>query len=259
MLRPRLIPCLLLSNDGLVKTIKFKERKYIGDPLNTVRIFNEKNVDEIIVLDIDATKYKKDPDYQLIKEISRECRMPFCYGGGLNNISQIEKVINLGVEKIALGSAALRNPELIRLASKRLGRQSVVALLNIKRSNWGGTKYKLIDPINMKPFSTDIYHFIDLIQEYGVGEIIIQSIDRDGTKEGYDIDLIRKLFPQIDVPISVLGGAGKLSDCISLYKEFGIIGASAGSLFTLTGKFRAVLIQYPDEIEKFKLFQKNEE
>tara|TARA_Y100000991_G_scaffold214870_2_gene203661 strand:- start:219 stop:986 length:768 start_codon:yes stop_codon:yes gene_type:complete len=255
MLRPRLIPCLLLANNGLVKTIKFQERKYIGDPLNTVRIFNEKKVDEIIILDIDATKCKKDPDYQLIKKISKECSMPLCYGGGLKNINQIESIINLGVEKIALGTEALKNPKLVQLASNRLGKQSVVVLLNIQKANWGINKYKLIDPTNMNSLSTDIFHFINLIQEYGVGEIIIQSVDRDGTREGYDINLIRTLFHEIDVPISVLGGAGRLSDCKSLYEEFGIIGASAGSLFTFVGKFRAVLIQYPDEKEKIKLFQ----
>jgi cyclase len=253
MLRPRIIPCLLIHKGGLVKTIQFNEPKYVGDPLNTVRIFNEKEVDELMVLDIDASVDGNDPNYKLIGELAAECRMPLCYGGGVKTASQVENIIALGVEKVAISSAAITNPDLISESSKRVGNQSIVVVLDVKKVGLIKKRYELFIFNGKQNTGLNPQSFAKLVEQLGAGEIVINSIDNDGTLHGYDFELVDLLRKEVRIPITVLGGAGNYSDISSLIDQFGNIGAAAGSLFVLKGKYRAVLIQYPDRIEKDKI------
>ncbi len=255
MLYPRIIPCLLVHNKGLVKTIKFKDPKYVGDPINAVKIFNEKESDELMVIDIDATAENREPDYKMIENLANECRMPLCYGGGIKTVKQATKIFNLGVEKIALSSAAVLNPSIIKEIAKEVGNQSVVVVLDVKKKMFGG--YDIYIQNAKKKIKKDLNKFILELQELGVGEIVINSIDNDGVMKGYDIGLIDSLKPLINVPMTVLGGAGKIEDIGELIKRFGIIGVSAGSLFVFKGKYKAVLINYPKQDEKEKIIKEN--
>jgi cyclase len=252
MLRPRLIPCLLVQNQGLVKTRRFGEPKYVGDPLNAVRIFNEKVVDELIVIDIDATAKGLDPDYRMIANLATECRMPLCYGGGVSSCEQVERIIGLGVEKVALSFAALAHPSLIAEAAGRVGSQSIVVVLDIRKSGLlrraeivthNGTRKTGIDPATIIREATRL----------GAGEIVVNNVDRDGLMEGYDLELIERLRRETSLPMTVLGGAGSLDHIAELWQAQGTIGAAAGSLFVFKGKYRAVLINYPNPNEKAAL------
>ncbi|HPX82068.1 MAG TPA: AglZ/HisF2 family acetamidino modification protein [Syntrophales bacterium] len=249
MLRPRLIPCLLVQNGGLVKTVQFADPKYVGDPINAVRIFNEKEVDELIVLDIDATAQGREPDYNRIRNLAAECRMPLCYGGGVKTVEQVERIISLGVEKVALSVAAVADPTLVARAAEVVGSQSVVAVLDVKKSGWRG-KYEVFTHNATNKSGRDPVEFAREMAAQGAGEIVVNSIDRDGTMKGYDFDLIREVRDVVRLPLTVLGGAGSLKDIESLIKTFGIIGAAAGSLFVFKGVYRAVLINYPSRAEK---------
>lgn len=247
MLRPRIIPCLLIHKGGLVKTVGFEQPKYVGDPLNAVRIFNEKEVDELMVIDIDATRQAREPDYALIASLAAECRMPLAYGGGVSTVAQFEKLVSLGVEKVSISSAAVLQPELISEAAQRVGSQSVVVVIDVKSEGgrsraWthNGTRAVDMEPLDMARQA----------QARGAGEIVINSIDRDGRMQGYDLDLLRQMRQAVTLPITVLGGAGSLADIAGLIREFGVIGAAAGSLFVFKGKYRAVLINYPSQIDK---------
>ena len=253
MLAPRIIPCLLVHNKGLIKTVKFdKEKgKYVGDPINAVKIFNEKEADELMVLDIDATVENREPDYKMIEHIANECRMPLCYGGGIKTVEQAQKIFNLGVEKIALSSAVIEKPSLVSQIAKEVGNQSVVVVIDVKKKLFGG--YDIYTHNGTKKQKLSLENFIKEIQKLGVGEIVINSIDNDGVMKGYDIGLISKLKPLIFTPLTVLGGAGTVEDIKNLVKEFGIIGCAAGSLFVFKGKYKAVLINYPKEDEKKKI------
>ena len=253
MLRSRIIPCLLIQNGGLVKTVKFKDPKYVGDPLNAVRIFNEKTIDELIVIDIDATVLKKEPDYKLIADLAAECRMPLCYGGGINTPEQVDKIISLGVEKVAIGNAALQDQNLISSSSRRVGSQSIVVVMDIKKVGFISKKYEVFTHNGVRGSGLCAVDFAKRMEEMGAGEILINNIDRDGTFSGYDYQLIGEVRKSVNVPITVLGGAGSYEDIGTLFKKFGIIGASAGSLFVFKGKYRAVLIQYPNEVKKDEL------
>lgn len=253
MLRSRIIPCLLVHNGGLVKTVNFKDPKYIGDPLNAVRIFNEKEVDELIIVDIDATTLKKEPNYKLIAELAAECRMPLCYGGGVNAPEQVDKIISLGVEKVAIGNAALQDHDLISSSSRRVGSQSIVVVMDVKKTGFIRKKYEVFTHNGARGTGLDPVDFSKRIASMGAGEILINSIDRDGTFFGYDIELVGQIRNAVNVPITALGGAGSQEDIRKLFDNFGIIGASAGSIFVFKGKYRAVLIQYPNEVEKDQL------
>lgn len=248
MLRPRVIPSLLLHDGGLVKTVGFGEPKYVGDPLNAVRIFNEKEVDELIVADIDASRANREPDYRLIANLAAECRMPLCYSGGVKTVEQFERIVALGVEKVAIGSAAIEHPGLISSASDRVGRQSVVVVLDVKTQGSPG-RYEVMVYNGTRPTGRDPVEFAVEAEQLGAGEILLNSIDRDGTCLGYDLDLVSRVRERIGIPMSVLGGCGKLEDMASLFSRFGPIGAAAGSLFVFKGRFRAVLIQYPSRLE----------
>lgn len=247
MLRPRIIPCLLLHDGGLVKTVKFGDPKYVGDPLNTVRLFNEKEVDELMVLDIDASVGNKEPDYELIANLAVECRMPLCYGGGVKTAEQVERIIALGVEKVALSSVAIERPEIIAEASQRVGSQSIVVVLDVIKK-WRG--YEVVINNGKQRTRLDPVAFARQAQKLGAGEIAVNAVHKDGTREGYDTTLIRKVHAEVSIPVTALGGAGSLQDLSSLIRELGIIGLGAGSLFVFKGKFRAVLVQYPGPEEK---------
>ena len=248
MLRPRIIPCLLVKDSGLVKSTQFKKYKYVGDPINSVKIFNEKEVDEIMIIDIDATVYNRPPNYRLIESIAAECRMPFCYGGGIKTIEQAQRIFSLGVEKIAISHEAIVNPNIISQLSVRVGSQSVVIILDVKKHRNGnyeiwthnGTKNTGIDPVQ---FSIEA-------EKNGAGEIVINSIDNDGLMKGYDLNIIDQVRSVTNLPMTVLGGAGSLKDIAMLVEKYSIMGIAAGSLFVFKGIFKAVLINYPSRIDK---------
>ena len=255
MLYPRIIPCLLVQNKGLVKTIKFKDPKYVGDPINAVKIFNEKEVDELIVLDIDVSKEGREPDYKMIENLAIECRMPFCYGGGIKTVEQAQRVFSLGVEKIAISSVAVKNPTIITKMAERVGNQSVVVVLDIKKKMISG-KYEIMIHNGSKSTGLDPVSFAVKMQDLGAGEIVINSIDKDGTMSGFDMNLISNIRESVNIPITVMGGAGTLIDIGEVIKNHGIIGVCAGSLFVFKGKFRAVLINYPTVLENNELLSK---
>lgn len=249
MLRPRLIPCLLVHNGGLVKTVHFGDPKYVGDPINAVRIFNEKEVDELTVLDIDATVNGAEPDYRLISHLASECRMPLCYGGGVRTVAQFEKIISLGVEKVAISAAAVENPSLIADAAARVGSQSVVVVIDVKKTGML-RRHEVVTHNGSCRTGLQPVEFAKRVTELGAGEIVINSVDRDGEMKGYDLDLVDQIRDAVHLPLTVLGGAGSLDDIRKLINRYRIIGASAGSLFVFKGKYRAVLINYPNPAEK---------
>jgi cyclase len=247
MLRPRVIPVLLVHKGGLYKTIGFDKPKYVGDPLNAVRIFNEKEVDELMVVDIDATRLGREPDYALIRNLAAECRMPLAYGGGVNSVEQFQRLISLGVEKVAVSAAAAQDLSLVSAAAERVGRQSVVVVMDVRRQ---GAGWKLFTHNGTRATGLDAVDFAGRAEAAGAGEIVVNAIDNDGQMNGYDLDLVRAVRAATSRPLTVLGGAGKLSDVTGLVREFGIIGAAAGSLFVFKGVYRAVLISYPQRADK---------
>lgn len=253
MLRPRIIPCLLVRNKGLVKTVKFGPGKYVGDPINAVKIFNEKEVDELIVLDIDATANGVDPDFDMIRKLAAECRMPLCYGGGVKSVEQAKTIIGLGVEKVALSAALLSDPALATRIADEVGSQSVVAVLDVKKKMFG--RYEVLTHNGKNGTGKDPAEFARELERLGVGEIVINSIDHDGEMKGYDLSLAKKVREKTTVPMTVLGGAGSLQDIGALIRDFGIVGAAAGSLFVFKGVYKAVLINYPTPAEKDELIR----
>jgi cyclase len=242
MLRNRVIPVLLLKNNGLVKTTRFKNPVYIGDPINAVRIFNEKEVDELILLDITATNDKKEPNYNKIEEIITEAFMPIGYGGGINKIEHIERLFKLGVEKVILNTVAYLNSGLIQQAAEIFGNQSIVAAIDIRKDFFG--ENKIFTNSGNKKQAQKILSYLKIVEDAGVGEIFINSIERDGTMKGYDLNLIRLVSDAVSVPVIASGGAGNLQH----FKEAITAGASAvaaGAMFVFQGVHRAVLISYP--------------
>lgn len=248
MLWPRIIPCLLVRNKGLVKTVKFCPSKYVGDPINAVKIFNEKEADELIVLDIDATTNGHPPDFVMIQKLAAECRMPLCYGGGVKTVEQAKRIIGLGVEKIAISSAVLDDPSLITAIAAEIGSQSVVVILDVKKSMFG--KYEIYTHNGTRATGQSPFEFAQKAEKLGAGEVVINSIDNDGQMKGYDLGLAMKMRESIRLPMSVLGGAGSQDDLSKLIKKCGVVGASAGSLFVFKGTYRAVLINYPNRAQK---------
>lgn len=256
MLYPRIIPCLLVHNKGLIKTVKFKDPKYVGDPINAVKIFNEKEVDEIMVVDIDASRENHEPDYKMIENLAAECRMPLCYGGGIKTAEQAQRIFSLGVEKIAISSIAIENPTLISKIAERVGNQSVIIVLDVKKKSFS-SKYEIWTHNATNNTGKDPVEFAKQCEALGAGEIIINSIEHDGVMKGYDLNIIDKIRESISLPMTVLGGAGTLDDIAGLIKKYGIIGVAAGSLFVFKGKYKAVLINYPNRIEKETLISAN--
>jgi cyclase len=253
MLRPRIIPSLLIHDNGLVKTVNFKNPKYVGDPINAVKIFNEKAVDELAVFDIDATVLGKEPNYSLIERLASQSMMPLCYGGGVKTVEQAQRIFSLGIEKIALSSAVLQNPKLITEISDRVGAQSVIVVLDVKKKLLGG--YEVYTHNGKKATGINPFKFVEEAQKLGAGEIVINSIDKDGVMKGYDLELIAKIREKISLPMTVLGGAGSLQDIEKVIDSHGVIGVAAGSLFVFKGPYKAVLINYPTQLEKNKIFK----
>jgi len=256
MLRPRIIPSLLVQDNGLVKTVNFRNPKYVGDPINAVRIFNDKGVDELAIFDIDATVLKREPNYSLIERLASQSMMPLCYGGGVKTVEQAQRIFSLGIEKIALSSAVLENPLLITEISERVGSQSVIVVLDVKKKLLGG--YEIFTHNGKKSTGINPIIFAEKAQKLGAGEILINSIDKDGLMKGYDIDLIDKVREKITVQMTVLGGAGSLEDMEKVIDKHGVIGVAAGSLFVFKGPYKAVLINYPTQLQKNKIFKINQ-
>ncbi len=254
MLRPRIIPCLLVHKGGLVKTQGFKDPKYLGDPINAVRIFNEKEADELMVLDIDATSKGVEPDFGLITKLAAECRMPLCYGGGVTTAEQAARIVDMGVEKVAISAAAISNPSLLSEISTVVGRQSVVAVLDVrKRTSFFAKGYEVCSHNARNAHKLDPVTLAQQLQTAGAGEIVINSVDRDGMMNGYDLDLAKQVKQAVKVPVTFLGGAGSLEHIGDLVSRLGVVGAAAGSLFVFKGKYRAVLINYPTPAQKVQL------
>lgn len=242
MLKSRVIPVLLLRNKGLVKTIKFNQPKYIGDPINAVKIFNDKEVDELVFMDIEASKLGKGPDFEMIKNLASECFMPLGYGGGISKIDHIQKLFSIGVEKIIINSAVLDNLELVSVASEIFGNQSIVVCIDVKKNFWG--KHQIFSHSDNKLSNMDVLEYALKCQNSGAGEILINSVDRDGTMKGYDLELISKIASGLSIPLVVCGGAGSINHFREA-KEAGASGLAAGSFFVYHGPHKAVLISYP--------------
>lgn len=256
MLRPRIIPCLLLHKGGLVKTQAFKDAKYVGDPINAVKIFNEKEADELMVLDIDASVNGTHPDFSLIAKLAAECRMPLCYGGGVTTAEQAVRIIGMGVEKVAVSSAAIANPSLLTDMAAAVGSQSVVAVLDVRRKTGLFAKgYEVRTHNASRGFAVDPLDLAVKLQQAGAGEVVINFIDRDGMMQGYDLEFAAQVKARLRVPVTFLGGAGTLEHVGQLVSQLGVVGAAAGSLFVFKGKYRAVLISYPTPEQKAQLCQ----
>ncbi len=251
MRRIRVIPVLLLKGQGLYKTVKFKEPKYVGDPINAVKIFNDKEVDELCFLDITATGENREPNYKVISEIASECFMPLSYGGGITNIEQASKLFSIGVEKIIISTAVHTNPGLVTELSTRYGAQSVVVCLDVKKSFLG--KYEVYTHAGKKNSGKNPVQFALDMQKAGAGEIIINSIDRDGTMQGYDTDLLHKVASQLEIPVIACGGAGSVEDLGKAIVQGHASAVAAGSMFVFHGKHRAVLISYPSSKDLLQL------
>lgn len=255
MLRPRITPCLLRHNSGLVKTRQFKDPKYVGDPLNAVKIFNEKEVDELVFLDIDATVQRKEPDFALLRSLAVESRMPLCYGGGITTASQATQIVALGVEKVSISASAIRRPKLIQEVAEAVGAQSVVVTLDVRKNKFF-SGYTIYTHNGKEKHKADLFEFCQQAAELGAGEIVINAIDRDGEMLGYDLDLAEKIREAVSCPLSFVGGAGTLEHIRSLIEAVGTVGAVAGSMFVFKGIYRAVLINYPSKQEKAQLIAK---
>lgn len=246
MLRPRIIPCILIDSDDVIKTIRFNENIYIGDPLNTVRLFNEKKSDEILIIDISATRDKKKPNFKLIQNIAEVARMPVAYGGGIKNKSDALEIFRSGIEKISISSLFFENSIEVKKILKAVGSQSLVVTLDIKKFE---KKYSVFLDNGKRFIDDDLISVIRKIEDIGVGEIIINNIDRDGTMEGYDEELIEIIYSNSTIPLTTLGGVGKHEHIQLCINKFGNIGYACGSYFIFKGPRKAVLISYEN---KFK-------
>jgi imidazole glycerol-phosphate synthase subunit HisF len=247
MIATRTIPCLLLRNLGPVKTVKFKDPKYLGDPINIVRIFNDKEVDELVFLDITATPEKKKPPLELLARITSECFMPLCYGGGVRDLDTMRALYGLGIEKVALNTMAVENPALVASASLEFGAQSVIVSIDVKKKLFGG--YEVVTNGGRRGTGLDPVAHAKAMERAGAGEILLNSVDRDGTMEGYDLDLVRRVSSAVGIPVVACGGAKTLTDLGRVVKEGGASAAAAGSMFVFQGQHRAVLISYPSQKE----------
>jgi cyclase len=253
MLRHRVIPVLLLHNNGLVKTTRFKDPRYIGDPINAIRIFNEKEVDELMLLDITSSKDGREPNYDLIEQIASECFMPVAYGGGLRTLEQAKRIYALGVEKICLQSAALDNPGLVTQLAQRFGSQSVMVSIDVKRS-WMG-RPQLYCAAKERSLDIDWVEWALRLVNLGAGEVLLNAVDKDGTLRGPDLTLIRQLSEVLSVPLIAVGGVSSLDD-IKAAVDAGASAVAAGAFFVYHGPHRAVLITYPEYSKLESLFTK---
>lgn len=252
MALPRVIPVLLLRNKGLVKTVKFREHKYVGDPINAVKILNEKEVDELCFLDIDASKENREPPFEYLKEIASECFMPLSYGGAVGSIEHIKRLIQSGIEKVVINTQAIENPDFVRLAADIFGSSTIVGAIDIKKNFWG--KYHVYSHGKKTTLSLEPVEHAETLQSLGVGEIFVNNVDHDGTMTGYDLDIISAVTRAIDVPVIACGGCSSIGDIDKVINEAGASAAAAGSYFVFHGKHRAVLITYPEYTTLMKIF-----
>jgi cyclase len=255
MVQTRVIPCLLLRNLGLVKTRKFKDPVYVGDPINAVRIFNDKEVDELVFLDITATAEAKRPPFELLAKVASQCFMPLCYGGGVRSIDDMVTLYGLGIEKIAINTHAVEEPDFVRKAADRFGSQSVIVSIDVKKTLFG--KYEAVTGGGRRRSGLDPVKLAVEMESKGAGELFLTSVDRDGTMEGYDLELIRRVTEAVGIPVVACGGAGKLADLGAAVKTAGASAAAAGSLFVFQMPHRAVLINYPSSREMEMLFNQD--
>lgn len=250
LIRPRVIPCLLIERGNLVKSRKFKKSRYLGDPINAVKIYNEKNVDEIVLLDILATQEKVRPNFEILKEIASEAFMPLSYGGGIHSLEDAKKIFKIGFEKIILNSALIENPEVVTEIIKYFGNQSVVASIDFKKNLWGKTKcYTRKGKKETKWMPVE---FAKFVENLGVGEILLNDIERDGMRCGYNIEVIRNVSDAVKIPVTSCGGADNIKDLNLALKEGHASAVAAGSMFVFYGKKNAVLINFPSEEELIK-------
>ena len=249
MLKHRVIPCLLLRNGGLVKTRRFSDPTYVGDPINAIRIFNDKEADELMVLDITASRDGREPNYALIEQVAGECFMPLCYGGGIRTVEQARRLLALGVEKVCLQTAALADPTLVTRIAERGGSQAVLVSIDV-RKNWRG-RYKLYAASSGRPLDRPWLDQLRQLVDAGAGEVLLNAVDRDGMMSGMDLDLIRAASTSIPVPLIAVGGAGSLEH-IRQAIDAGASAVAAGAFFVWHGPHRAVLITYPkyQELER---------
>ena len=243
-LRSRIIPYLLIRKKGLVKTINFKNDKYVGDPINAVKIYNEKEVDELAIFDIDATAEGREPSYDQLRDIAIESRMPLCYGGGVTTAQQASKIISLGFEKISISAAALQRPMLIKEIAEEIGKQSVVVTLDVKKGGFLGGGYMVYSHNATRKHKGNLMDFVSAAEAFGAGEIVINNISLDGMMTGYDLDLSKMVRAGTKLPLTCVGGAGGVEDMSDLIKAIGICGVGVGSFFVFKGPYKAVLISY---------------
>ncbi len=251
MFRSRVIPCLLIKNNGLYKTIRFKEPRYLGDPINTLKLFNGKEADEIVILDISLSANGLEPNLKYLKQLAGECFMPICYGGGITSLKQVETLFRIGIEKVSFNTSLYYSPELLREAAQNFGSQSIVASIDVKK-NWVGTRSVYVKA-GTKDIKCDPVEYSKRAEDLGVGEILLTSIDHDGMMNGYDYELIEKVSGSVKIPVIVNGGAGNLKDCVKAVNS-GASAAAAGSLFVYYGARKAVLINYPTQDELAEAF-----
>ena len=247
MVRTRVIPCLQLINESLVKTVKFKSHSYIGDPVNTVRIFNELEVDELCFLDIRATLENRPPNFKILAEIADECFMPLAYGGGVKDAETARQILSIGFEKIVLNTAAMKNPDLISKIASHSGNQSVIGSIDVKKSIWGG--YHVYTHDGTKRTDVDPIEYARKLENLGVGELLITSIDRDGTWSGFEIDIIKSIAAAVTVPVIANGGAGNLKHIGEVVKEANASAVALGSMVVYQKKGLGVLVNFPDQAE----------
>ena len=252
MLKSRIMPCLLIQDSRLVKTVKFKNPQYVGDPCNAIKIYNAKEVDELIILDIGANLSNNGPNYKLISELVGECFMPLCYGGGVNEITQIKKLFRLGVEKVSINSSARDNPNLIKEASSQFGSQSIVVSVDIQMNFL--RKYKVFTENGRNNTGSDPFEYIKDMEKLGAGEILLNFIDRDGTWNGFDFNIIEKVANSINIPLIVCGGAGTNLHLSQALKK-GASAVAAGSMFVYSGKGLGVLINFPSRKEQEEILE----
>ncbi len=250
MLQTRVIPCLLLNEDSLVKTVKFDNAAYIGDPINTVRIFNELEVDELIFLDITASKENRKVNFQILEEIANECFMPLAYGGGIKSVEDIKKILQIGLEKVAINSEAFTHPELITQAAAQFGSQSIIGAIDIKKNFWG--KYEVYSHSGTQKQKADPVEWAKQLAKLGVGEILLTAIHKEGTWSGFDIDLIEQITKAVNVPVIVNGGAQNINSIGEAVHKGGASAVALGSMVVFQAKGMGVLVNFPDrkELEK---------
>ena len=246
MFRSRVIPCLLLKNTGLYKTTRFKEPRYLGDPINTLKLFNGKEADEIVILEISSSTNGSEPNFNYLKRLAGECFMPICYGGGITTINQVEKIFKIGIEKVFFNTSLYLKPELLKEAAKNFGSQSIIASIDVKKKLFGS--YSVYINSGTKDIKCDPIEYAKRAEDLGVGEILLTSIDHDGMMHGYDYELIDKVSSAVSIPVVASGGAGRLSDCVKAVNA-GASAAAGGSLFVYYGQRKAVLINYPTQDE----------